>query len=148
MEHSFIPLIVVGLTGIAAVLVLWSGQGITGDAVSLPSLLNKQGLDLNNDEVVDFRDFDDALAGKVACTAGCDLNQDGLLDSRDQETFRLIVTQRYDYDKDNVLTAADTRILVEVLLGNVACPVGRVCDLDNDHAVTPNDVTLFLGLVR
>jgi len=105
-------------------------------------------LDFNEDGIVDFYDYEDVLSGKADCTRHtCDLNDDGLLDNRDAESFRLMVTRLYDYDNDRQLTRADPLFLKDILAGTASCDTDHICDLDGDGFVTSQDLALYTSLI-
>ena len=123
---------------------------ITGNAINyrasqrpITTEFNYQEYDFNNDGIVDFYDYDDALHGECA---NCDLNGDGVLDNKDREAFHLLVKRLYDYDNNGKLERADARILVATLLGEPFSE-NHVYDLNGDGILSNEDITRYTGII-
>ncbi len=118
------------------------------DCVPVGQQFNYASFDFNQDNMLNFYDYMDVLSGAADCNAmDCDLNDDGFIDSLDQELFNLLVVRVYDYNHNRIIDRDDPLFLRDVLYGDAHCTGDYVCDLNGDGLVCSDDLTIFTSLI-
>ncbi|MFA7302539.1 MAG: peptidoglycan-binding protein [Candidatus Paceibacterota bacterium] len=95
-----------------------------------------------------------AVQTNPVCPNGrvCDLTGDGKVTASDalklgKYVGNASVSGQYDYDNNAILTTSDTDILRQVAVGSLACPTGKVCDIDGVNGVNSSDARVLMRYV-
>jgi hypothetical protein len=107
-------------------------------------------LDYTNDGVVDAQDaafLTYVWNGTMSCPSGrvCDVDGNSKLEGHDIVDLNDKII-KYDLNKDGKLSYLDSNKLNSVVAG-VACPSGKLCDIDGNGVAATNDVTILTTYV-
>jgi peptidoglycan hydrolase-like protein with peptidoglycan-binding domain len=137
----------------------WNTTGAVGKSFDITVLKNGVAVtgqrftshqyDLTGDGLVNQQDVNsiNAMSTCPADKRGCDMSGDGPRVSADDKVlFSKYIS--YDYNNDGNLNKQDSDFLELDVIGGVACPASKTCDLDGDGGVYGSDATTLRRFIE